>query len=163
METALGVAGPLVAGAVAIEFDPVAIGVAEVEGFADAMVGGALQRDAGCDEALESVGEFGAVWIEDCEVIKAGAVRGRRRGAAALPCIEGYVMVIAAGGKEGGLRHPLRYLEAENAVIEGEGAFNIGHFQMNVADMRLGMDGRGLLPDRGRCGHVLVIRGEGWR
>ena len=52
---ALGGAGPLLAGAVPIEFHAVVVGVAEVECFADAVIGGAFQRDVRFKEVAEGV------------------------------------------------------------------------------------------------------------
>jgi hypothetical protein len=52
-------------------------------------------------------------------------------------------MVVAAGGEErSGVAEVLRDLEAEHAVIEGQGAVEVGYAQMHVTHARLGMDGR---------------------
>lgn len=70
-------AGPLVGGAVPVEFDAVLVGVGEVEGFADAVIGGAVEGDVGGGEAAEGVGEGGAGGVEDCGVEEAGCAFGR--------------------------------------------------------------------------------------
>src|SRR5205823_4152292 len=56
-ERTIGIAWPLVAGAIPVELQAVAVGVAEVEGFADAVVGGAVERDAGADETAKRIGQ----------------------------------------------------------------------------------------------------------
>jgi len=66
------VAGPGFFGTVPVELDAVAVGVAQIERFADAVVGGAVEGDAGGDEAPEGVGEFGAGRVEDRDVVEAG-------------------------------------------------------------------------------------------
>ena len=78
-------ARPLVFGAVPIEFDAVLVGVAEVEGFADAVVGRAFEGDFGCDEPAERVGERGARGVKDRQVIQAGRMCGRGRRAPGFP------------------------------------------------------------------------------
>src|SRR5687768_5359627 len=101
-QPALRRARPVLAGAIPVQLDAVAIRVAEVERFADAMVAGAFEGDVGGDEALERIGERGAGWIKDREVIEASRA-GRRRGSAfALPGVEADVVMVAARGEEGG-------------------------------------------------------------
>ena len=136
------VAGPLVSGAVPVELDAVLVGVAEVEGFADAVVGGAVEGDAGGDEAAEGVGEVGAGGVEDGEVVEAGGAGRGRLAAEALPGVEADVVVVAAGGEEGGgVADALGDLEAEDAVVEGEGAVEVGDLEVDVADAGLRVDG----------------------
>ena len=67
----------------------------------------------------------------------------RRRGAAALalPGVEADVVVVAARGKEDCvLPVPLHHVEPEHAVVEREGALQIGDLEMDVADADLGLD-----------------------
>ena len=114
----------------------------EVEGFADAVVGGAVERDVGGEEAAEGVGQGCARGIEDGEVVEAGGAGWGWLAAEGFPGVEAYVVVIAAGGEEGcGVSHALRDLEAEDAVVEGEGAVEVGDAEVNVAHAGLGMDG----------------------
>jgi hypothetical protein len=68
-ELAGGGAGPLGFGAVVVEFEAVVVGVAEVEGFGDAVVGGAFEGDVIGEEAAEGVGEVWAGGVEDGEVV----------------------------------------------------------------------------------------------
>src|SRR5579871_4118725 len=50
-------ARPLLDGTVAVELDAVAVVVGEVDRLADAVVGGALERDPGREHAPEGIGE----------------------------------------------------------------------------------------------------------
>ena len=144
-EGAGGVAGPVGFGAVPVEFDAVVVGVAEVEGFADAVVGGAFELDVGVEEAAERAAELGASGIEDGEVVEAGGAGRGWAAAEALPGVDADVVVVAAGGEEcGGVADALRDVEAEDAVVEGECAVEVGDAEVDVADAGLGMDGGGL-------------------
>ena len=119
-QVALGVFGPLGFGAVPVEFDSVVVGVVEVEGLADAVVGGSVEGDIGGEEAVECVGERGTGGVEDGEVVEAGG-SGRGRGATeGLPGVEADVVVVASGGEEGGgVAEVLGDVEAEDSVVEG--------------------------------------------
>ena len=49
--------------------------------------------------------------------------------------------MLAAGGDEGGLIFEARlYLEAEHAAIEAERALDVGHLEMDVADVHARVD-----------------------
>ena len=166
-EIAFDVVGPEVAGAIPVEFDAVVVGVAEVDGFADAVVGGAFERNFGGEDAAESGGEFGAGGVDDGGVVEAGCAGGRRVAAEAFPRVEADVMVIAAGGEEGGgVAHALHDLQAENAGVELDGAFEVGDLEVDVADADAGMGDvglRGLIVGRGRTHSIrssaFVLRG----
>lgn len=137
-------------GAVPVEFDSVLVGVAEVEGFAYAVVGGAIEGDVGFIKAVEGVCEVGSGGVEDGEVEEAGGVGWRRGSAEAFPGIQADVVVIAACGDEGRAGAvALGDVESEDAAVEGEGSFEIGDFQVHVADADLWVDG-------GCCAHELV-------
>src|SRR6478735_3723926 len=56
-QRAVRVARPLLAGPVPIQFDAVLVGVAQVERLADAVVAGAVERNAGGDNAMQGIGE----------------------------------------------------------------------------------------------------------
>ena len=68
---------------------------------------------------------------------------GRRRGATqALPGVQADVVVVAAGGQErGGITEARGHLEAEHVAVKTQGAFQVGHLEVNVAEAGLGMDG----------------------
>jgi hypothetical protein len=163
VEGAVGGAGPGGLGKVVVEFYAVVVGVLEVEGLADAVVGGAGEGDVVGDESAEGVSELGAGGVEDGEVVEACGVRGRGRRAEGFPGIEADVMVIAAGGEEGGaVAEALGDIEAEDAVVEGEGAFEVGDAEVDVADGDGGVDdggGVGVHDDKYMV--VPQFRGEG--
>ena len=78
-QPALGRAGPRRLGPVPVELDPVLVRVAQVERLADAVVAGAVERDAGGDQPAQGVGQRRAGRIEDGEVVEPGGARRRRR------------------------------------------------------------------------------------
>lgn len=138
LDLAVGGARPLVAGLVPVEFDAVPVRIAQVDGFADAVVAGAFDRDVRALEAAQGVRQFPPVRIQDGDVVQP---RRSRRGRLAARALQADVVVIAARRQEGGLAAvSLRDLEAQDAVVKGDGAFQVGHLQMHVTDSRLGMD-----------------------
>ncbi len=144
-EIAFDVVGPEIARAIPVEFDAVVVGIAEVDGFADAVVGGAFERDFCGEDAAKSGGEFGARGVDDRGVVEAGGAGGRRIAAETFPRVEADVMVVAAGGEEcGGVAHALHDLQAEHAGVELDGAFEVGDLEMDVADAHAGMGDVGL-------------------
>ena len=63
-------------------------------------------------------------------------------------------MVVAAGGEEcSGVAHALHDLQAECAGVESDGAFEVGDFEVDVADAHAGMSDVGL-------GGLIVVRGR---
>ena len=64
LDAAVGRLRPFLARAVPIEFDAVFVGVAQIQRLADAVVGGAVERDAGRRQTAQRVGERGAGRIE---------------------------------------------------------------------------------------------------
>jgi hypothetical protein len=137
-------AGPFGLGAVAVEFDAILIGVAEVEGFAHAVIRGPVELDAGLDEAAKGIGEGGAVRVKDRGVIEPGGAGRGRASATAFPGVEADVVMVAAGGDEGGLgAEALLEFEPEHAAVKGEGAVKVGDLEVNVTDADGGMEGHG--------------------
>jgi hypothetical protein len=68
-------------------------------------------------------------------MIKARRAGLRRDSAPALPRIQPDVVMVVARTEEGGLRPPpLCHLEAKHTGVEGNGAFQVRHFQVDVAD-----------------------------
>src|ERR1700688_3290601 len=135
VELALGRARPKLLRPGAIELDPVVVGGAQIERLAHAMVGAAVERNAGRNETAERIRKRGARGIEDREMIEPRAVGRRRRPAETLPGIERDVVMIAAGRDEGGaVAAPLRELEAEHAAIEFQRPLEIGDLQMHITD-----------------------------
>ena len=103
LERAVRFSRPL-SSAVPIELDAVLVGIAQIERLADAVVAGAVERDAGGDQPPQRVGERGPGRIEDRGVEEAGGAGRRRMAALALPGVEADMVVIAAGRDEGRLR-----------------------------------------------------------
>src|SRR4051794_10347263 len=108
------------------------------------MIRGALELDSGLQDPPEGEREVPPRGIADGGVVEAGPTRRGRRAAAALPGVEADVVVIAAGRDEGGLRPEARgELKAEDAAIERQRAFEVGHLEVDVPDVRAGGDGIG--------------------
>ena len=76
---------PEFTGPVPVKLDAVVVGIAQIECFADAMIGGAVERNFGFDQPAQRVGELGARRIKDRQMIEAGRAVLRRRPAACSP------------------------------------------------------------------------------
>src|SRR6478672_4292119 len=94
---------PLLRRAVPIKLNTVFIRVAEVKCFTDPVIGRAVELDTCPPQALERIGQFRAVWVENRHMKQPRGAARRRRASAALPRVEPDVMMIATGGDEGGL------------------------------------------------------------
>ena len=95
---------PGVARAVVVQLDAVAVGVVQVDRDRAAVVGGVVRLDAVVEQALDGLAQFAAVGVDEGDVVQAG-VAGRGRGRArALPRVEADVVVVVAGGEEGGFQ-----------------------------------------------------------
>jgi hypothetical protein len=137
---AAGGSRPFGFGPVPVEFDSVLIGVAEIQGFTDAVVRSAIQRDIRCDETAQGASEFGSRWIDDGQMVQAGGTFGGRRATHTFPRVQTDVVVISARGEECGLTAvALRDLEAQNIPIELQRTIEVRHFQVDVADADLRM------------------------
>ena len=66
--------------------------------------------------------------------VEAGSVRGRGPDAAALPDVDGEVVVVAAGGHERGRAQVRLELEAEDVAVERQRAVDVAHVQVQMAD-----------------------------
>ena len=84
LQLALCVDRPALARTIPVQFDAVLVRVAQIERFADAVVAGAVEGDAGGAHATQRVGEVGARRIEDGGMEQAGRASRRRRAAARL-------------------------------------------------------------------------------
>src|SRR5439155_13418579 len=86
-------------------------------------------------------GERPAVRIEDREVIQAGGPRWRCRRPPARPRVEPDVMMVAARRQEHGVPSvATRYFEAQHVTVEAEGAVEIRHREVDVADSGVGVN-----------------------
>ena len=112
----------------------------------------------GLDEPPQRVGERRPVGIEDREVEEPRMAGRRRRAAAALPCVQADVVVIAARRDERRvLAHPLLQLEAEHADVEVERALDVRHLQVDVTDVGRGSISASPCGDRTASGSVKLI------
>ena len=88
--------------------------------------------------------------------------RGRRRRAGALPRVDPDVVVVVAGGEEGGVEATLAtvggHAEPEGVAVERERAVEIGDAEVDVADPDGRVDGFGV-----HAGSVPVHRPPGHR
>jgi hypothetical protein len=163
-EAPVGATRPVLLIPIPIELDAVAVWVAQVQRFADAVVARAVEPDAGVDEAAQSVGEQRTRRIEDGDMEQPRRTGWWRRAAFALPSVEADVVVIAAGREECRVAPvALLQLEAEHAAIERQCAVEIGHFQVRVADAHARIDGArreiGLESGRRGLGHTCSPQG----
>jgi hypothetical protein len=71
-DLALLIARPIRFSTVAVELDSVAVGIAQVERFADAVVCGSIKLDSCGDHAAQRIGKRRARRVEDCGVIQTG-------------------------------------------------------------------------------------------
>jgi hypothetical protein len=123
----------------------------------------AVEGDSRVLESAKGIGESGPGGVENGDVVEARAA-GRGRGSAAtLPGVQAEVVVVAAGGDEGGgAAVALGKLEAEDAAVEGEGALEVGDFEVDMADAYAGMDGAPAMGSRliGRRSYCLAANTE---
>jgi hypothetical protein len=126
---------PFFPGAVAVEFNPILVGIAQIKGFTDPVVGGPIQRVAGPLEAAERLRQGRTRGIKDgCVVQSRRAYRGRR-AAETLPSVEPNVMVIAAGRDKRRLAaKSLHQLKTQYVTVKIKGPLQVSDFEMNMAD-----------------------------
>jgi hypothetical protein len=106
------------------------------------VIGRAIERNLGCGQSAQGIGESSAGWIQNGEMKQAGAIRRRRGAAKTFPGIEADVVVIAARRNERSLLTiSLGQFETENAAIEAERALEVGDLQVDVAEANAGFDG----------------------
>lgn len=140
-EFAVWRAGPVGGGAVAVEFDAVLVGIAQVDRFAHAVVGRAVDHDARGEHAVQRVRQRGAIRVKDRGVVESGRAGRGRTAAAAFPGVESDVVVVAAGGNERGLRaEALGDFEPEHTAVEGKGSVEVGDLEVDVTDADGGME-----------------------
>ena len=141
-QTSVPIVRPLLLGSIPIKFHAVPIGVAQIQRFAYAMIGLALQLDAGLDQAAKCVGQFGSRGIENRQVVQTRRTVRRWSAAGAFPCIKANVMVISACGKKCSLiSKALSHVKPKDVAIKRQRSIQIRDLEMNVADANLGMNG----------------------
>src|SRR4051812_8530276 len=122
---------------------------------------------AGAD-LLQRLGQRRAGGVADRGVVEAGRAGGGRRATAALERVQPEVVVIAPGGQERQLiADAAGDREAEDVAVEADGALEVGHLEMDVADLGAGIDRRVHAPNdrasrRARhWGHPPNLKGPG--
>lgn len=140
-QLAFRISGPLLLRTVPVELNTVAVGIAQIEGFADTVVGCSIELYSGAQQAFKGVAQLCLRGVDNGEMIQPGCASRRRISVFALPGVQTDVVVISASGEEGcGVAHALRDVEPEDAVIEGKRAIHVGHLQVNVAHAHAVMD-----------------------
>lgn len=107
---------PVLAWAVPVDLDSVAVGIREVDRLADVVVGEALERDAVAGGMREPAGEIGALRHEQREVVEAGIAVG---GARAVLLHQDEHGALAAPERKRALAL-LERLEADGCPVVGE-------------------------------------------
>ena len=125
-QAAIRMPRPFILGPIAVQFDAIVVRIAQVYGFTNAMIGGAVQIDARFDDAFKSLGQCSPVWVEDRRVIQTRRAGCGRRATQALPRIQSDVMMISACREKcRPFAQSLNDIEAEHAVIEADGPLQI--------------------------------------
>src|SRR5215831_18368357 len=88
---------PLLLRPVSIELDAVSVRISEIDGLTDTVVGGAVERDAGVEDALHGSREVRAIGKAHRDVVEPGRPRRGRGAAVALPGVEADMVVVTAG------------------------------------------------------------------
>ena len=139
-------ARPLLFGAIPVQFDAVAFRVAQIDGFAHAVVGRAFERNLRHEHSAKSFRERGARGIHDRGVVQTSGAARWERAAEAFPGVERDVVVIATRGeKHGSFPEPLGDLKPEDPGVELQRAVEIGHFQVYVADSHVRVNHKGFV------------------
>ncbi len=106
------------------------------------MIRSAVQFDACLHQPAERIRQCRARRINDGQMIQSRAARRRWRTARALPRVQPDVMMIAARRNERRLRtKPLLQFKAQHVAIKFQRAFEVGDFQMHMADADVRIDG----------------------
>jgi len=84
------------------QLDPVEIRIVQVDGLVGAVIGRPVDRPAMIEQAFERDGQISALRIVDGEVVQARRAGGGGQSVLALPGVKADVVVVAAGGEEGG-------------------------------------------------------------
>ena len=111
---------------VAVQLDPVAVRITQIDRLAHAVVRGAVDFVSGLHQTFEHGGKCRTVGIEDRSVKKPGMAGRGWRAALRLPGVQPDMVVIAASRKKGGVvTVTLHDLEPEEAGIEADGAVKV--------------------------------------
>jgi len=130
------------------------------------VIGGATDRDARLDEALQGVAERRPVRIADRDVVQARRSGGRRRPLTTLPRVQAKVMVVAACAEEGRIvAEALSHLKPQHVAVEREGSVDVRDLEVNVPDVDARIDRLAHQPSlrAGESAHKPPPFETGWR
>jgi hypothetical protein len=125
--------GPLIARAIHVEFQPIIVGIGQVQRLTHGMIGGSLQRPAVFEQAPQNARQPSPVRQTDGDVIQAGGAArlGPRAG------ISRQDNRRSAVGREIDRRIlPGALAEAEQIAVERQRAVAVRHAQVSVANVR---------------------------
>jgi hypothetical protein len=127
-----------------VDFDAVAVGVPEVVGFGQGVVGGGVGV-ADLDHALDEPGEVRPVRNHQSQVVEAGDTLLDRTGGAGVQHHK-----LAACSAEPDQRPVVHHFKAQDVAVEGQSPFPVGHGKVHCTHAgacgnrraRLGLGGR---------------------
>ena len=115
------VARPILRRTVPVKFDPIAIGITEINRLRHAMIGRPIQTYTGIDRAAQNAPQCGTIRVEKGSVIKPRRIGRRAWAARAVPGVQPKVVVIAVEGQKRRFRAEiLLYFKAECGLVKGD-------------------------------------------
>ena len=119
-------AWPLVPGFVPRQLETVAIGIAEIERFAHAVVGAAVQFDFCLHQPTQGIRQSGSGGVKDGGMIEPGGARRRWDSSETFPGIESDEVVVSSCREECRLFvEALHELKTEDVAVKGDGALEV--------------------------------------
>lgn len=127
---------PFATRAVTVDFNTVAIRVREVDGFADKMVGKALDGRAGPGNPPQRLGKLEAGGYQDGKMVQAGCPRD----AASIGILRQNKEVLRARAEVSGIALATINAKAERLLVEWKGTVEVGDGEMNVPNFGVGVN-----------------------
>ena len=150
-----GEVGPLLLRPVGRELDPVPVGIREVDRLGDPVVRGALDRRPRARQASRRAGKLLPRRMEQGEVVEPRVPSGR----AGVRVFDENEQVLAPGPECGSSASAPVGAEPDRILVEGNGAIEVGHGQLDGAEPRLRRQLRGLGLDLGHPDTSAGLRG----
>ena len=123
--------GPLRARPVAVDLDPVALGIAQVQGLADEVIGGAREPPVGGRDAAQRVGQRRAVGHQDRKMEEAGRPGG---AGGRVGCRDELDQGLGTGAQACEVRASFQRPQAKHALVERGGALEVRDVEADGAD-----------------------------